>query len=483
MRKICLCLLLTFTAIAVTACRPPRVATPAPSDAPDASIGIASRLQDRVEVAPEGQELQVLLDQADLFANHRIAVVEGGEALLDFGNAMRLRLFNNSETTVRTQVAEGVPFIVHFVLARGGLVGEKSLDDARQVQIDTPAGATITVVATNFFVTYDANTQITTVGNFDGTVIAASAGMSQRVSDRTYVTIEPGRSPGMPQPLLMNAGSFMERARYLNSALEVIYELQQEPSPTATDTPIVRLPPTFTVTGVSATVRPPSSANCPTTFTFSGVITVNEGGTVRYRWERSDGATTPILSTTFSGSGSTTVTTEWSLSAAGTHWQRLSVLAPNEISSNQASFTLYCLLNEPDLIVEAFEATGSATVNAAGSIELPVRVVVRNQGGAAANIFKVSAHYSVPGGTFVAPFTVPGQSHVWYPYTGAPLAPGSQVIFEGSVTFSSSLRGMRVSLIAVADSCSGDEFMPAYCRVEESNEDNNESATLSVTLP
>jgi hypothetical protein len=38
-------------------------------------------------------------------------------------------------------------------------------------------------------------------------------------------------------------------------------------------------------------------------------------------------------------------------------------------------------------------------------------------------------------------------------------------------------------LKAIADSCSGDEFMPDYCRVEESNETNNESTPISIALP
>jgi hypothetical protein len=422
--------------------------------------------------------LQILLDRAELFANHRIAVADGGEALLDFGNAMRVNLFNDSETTITTQVAEGVPFIVHFVLARGGLIGEKALDDTRQVQIETPAGATITVVATTFFVTYDANTQITAVGNWDGTVIAANAGMSQRVMDRTYVTIEPGRSPGMAQPLLLDVGGFMERARRLNSPLDVIDELQEEVS--ATEAPTG----TFTVTDVSATVKPASSTTtCPATFAFSGLITANNEGTVRYRWERSDGASTPTMNTTFTRPGSTTVTTQWSLSAPGRHWQRLQVLAPNEISSNQATFTLSCPPEQADLVVSEFEVTGNGAVNAAGNVELPIRVVVSNEGNAAAAIFKVSAHYTTLRGTFVAPFTVPAQSSFWYPFTNAPLAAGAEAAFEGRLTLPAALEGTAVSLKVLADSCSGDEFMPDYCRVEESDEDNNESGPLSVTMP
>ena len=137
----------------------------------------------------------------------------------------------------------------------------------------------------------------------------------------------------------------------------------------------------------------------------------------------------------------------------------------------------------PDLVVTDLETTGQATVNGDGSAEVPIRVVVKNQGSSAAGIFKVATEYTGPQGTFVVAFTVPGQTSSWYPYTGAPLSTGDEKTFDGKVTFHPSVHGVNVSLKAIADSCSGDEFMPVYCRVEEGNESNNESVTVSVLLP
>jgi hypothetical protein len=116
---------------------------------------------------------------------------------------------------------------------------------------------------------------------------------------------------------------------------------------------------------------------------------------------------------------------------------------------------------------------------------VPIRVVVRNQGGVAAGIFKVSTQYSIASDTYVVPFTVSGEGDTWYPYTDGSLAPGSEVTFEGVVVFSDAhaVQGETVSLSAMADSCAGDESMPAHCRVAESDEGNNESAPLSVSLP
>lgn len=136
-----------------------------------------------------------------------------------------------------------------------------------------------------------------------------------------------------------------------------------------------------------------------------------------------------------------------------------------------------------DLVVTSWQSTGAPTINSQNSVEVPVRAVVRNQGGAAANLFKVAAEYTGSQGKFVVAFTVPGQSDFWYPHTTMSLAVGSDATFDGKLTFHPALHGETVSLMATADSCSGDEFMPDYCRVNESDEGNNASTAISVTLP
>jgi len=99
----------------------------------------------------------------------------------------------------------------------------------------------------------------------------------------------------------------------------------------------------FAVTNVTASVSPTSySGSCPGTFNFSARITTNGAGTVTYRWERSDGAVGPTQSLTFAGAGTQTVTTSWTLGARGTYWERVHILSPNDIYSNQATFTNNC---------------------------------------------------------------------------------------------------------------------------------------------
>ena len=156
-------------------------------------------------------------------------------------------------------------------------------------------------------------------------------------------------------------------------------------------------------------------------------------------------------------------------------------------SGEWSNWSVFYLLREeptlPDLVITTLQTSGPATFVSDGGIEVPIRVTVRNQGGAAADIFKVATVYSIEDATNVVPFTVPGQDDPRYPFTDAPLAAGSEEAFEGVVTFDYYMQGRAVSLWAEADSCAGDEVVFDYCRVEESNEDNNQSTSTRIPLP
>ena len=135
----------------------------------------------------------------------------------------------------------------------------------------------------------------------------------------------------------------------------------------------------------------------------------------------------------------------------------------------------------PDLVVTSITRTG-APVAAAGNVEVPVTVVVRNQGNAAAGAFKVSTDFSKAGAAPLAvAFKVDGQSDIWYPHATG-LAAGNSATFRGKLLFLSAVHG-AVTVKALADSCAGEEFAEAWCHVKESNEGNNQSTALAVTLP
>jgi hypothetical protein len=147
----------------------------------------------------------------------------------------------------------------------------------------------------------------------------------------------------------------------------------------------------------------------------------------------------------------------------------------------------------PDLVVTFFTPEGTPKV-AGGHIELRMALGVKNQGNATAGIFKVAVECTVtqdpsrrrgafPSGPFPVPFSGDGPIVEWYAYTSGPLVPRGNWYFKRKVIFPVGVRGVSVTLRAITDSCVGDELMPEYCRVKESNEGNNRSTPVPVTLP
>lgn len=142
------------------------------------------------------------------------------------------------------------------------------------------------------------------------------------------------------------------------------------------------------------------------------------------------------------------------------------------------------IITSPDLIVSdiALRSTRSTT-NADGSLSVPIKVTVQNIGLNNAGIFKVGVDYTTATNeTYSAPFKVTGQTNTFYPFTTAALPAKAAITFEGVLVFPGRLKGSRITLKAIADSGSGDEFMPSYIRVNELSEDNNTSAPVRILL-
>ena len=126
-------------------------------------------------------------------------------------------------------------------------------------------------------------------------------------------------------------------------------------TPTATRTQV-----TFSVTDMLVKVDPQSfSGACPTTFQFTANITTNAPGNVTYQWERSDGASGQATTVAFAAAESRMINTTWYIGAPGTYWERIRVLSPNDVVSNEATFTLACEeATSPLLFVDAEAING-----------------------------------------------------------------------------------------------------------------------------
>lgn len=140
-------------------------------------------------------------------------------------------------------------------------------------------------------------------------------------------------------------------------------------------------------------------------------------------------------------------------------------------------------VNKPDLVITTFEKTGDVTYNDQGYIAVPVRAIIQNAGPADAGPFKISVDYIDPatGRPFGVPFTVEGEASGYYPNLDS-LAADTSVTLSGMVANPFWTSGEEIALIVTVDSCAGDEFPPPYCRVDEIDEKNNDSARLMVLL-
>ncbi|HZD01468.1 MAG TPA: hypothetical protein VFA46_15125 [Actinomycetes bacterium] len=141
------------------------------------------------------------------------------------------------------------------------------------------------------------------------------------------------------------------------STTAVVGPLTSRTSPTPTSpTPTSPTPTHVTVGSVSAS-SPSYEGDCPVTITFTGTIAVDRGPVkVTYRWIRSDGATGPVETISFSGSGAQgqKVGTTWTLGSPGltySGWEAIKLLTPTESTSNQAGFTISCTQPPPRVTV------------------------------------------------------------------------------------------------------------------------------------
>ena len=139
----------------------------------------------------------------------------------------------------------------------------------------------------------------------------------------------------------------------------------------------------------------------------------------------------------------------------------------------------------PDLIMGGIEQIGDPFLNQQNQVELPIRATVVNSSAGRARNFKLAAEFAREGTNVfnVVAFSVPGESSGFYPFYELTLPPGEETMFEGNLVFSTFIRNQQVTIRVEVDSCSGDEFFPAWCRVDERNENNNLSNTLVVQLP
>jgi hypothetical protein len=159
---------------------------------------------------------------------------------------------------------------------------------------------------------------------------------------------------------------------------QVTVNVVAPPSPTATPIPPTSVP-AFRVTGATASVNPSNyTATCPGIFNYVGNITTNQAGVVTYRWAGSSStAPSPVMTFNAPGAGSFALPgyqAQWG--AKGGQWAQLMILTPNQLTSNQASFTNSCADPKPaPPVAEILEPQNGFV----GSTLAPVHIVFRGR--------------------------------------------------------------------------------------------------------
>lgn len=155
---------------------------PATTELPpqDESVGTLDLVNSQVESGPP-DNLQYLDGMRNFYNGEGIRVTSGGKGKLSLNDGTRLTLFNDTQVSGVNLTAS--PREVDLLLQRQGFLG--NVPPGGNTVIHTPNGASIVILGTNFFVLFNEQTQVTTAGNFDGTILFTPPGGGQQ-------TLNPG---------------------------------------------------------------------------------------------------------------------------------------------------------------------------------------------------------------------------------------------------------------------------------------------------
>ena len=158
-------------------------------------IGYVTNLNDYVGHALSGEDIHPVNETEELLGDDIIRVKDGGEAQLTFGN---IKIIAMSETEVDSLHTEGdpqTPALAHVLLRFGGLICNNEARKSELILTTPVDRKKVTVMGTWMFMVYDPITELTTVGNFDGTVHVDAGGEQTFIEPGKYVVIPAGQPP------------------------------------------------------------------------------------------------------------------------------------------------------------------------------------------------------------------------------------------------------------------------------------------------
>lgn len=213
--------------------------SPATESPTDGAIGTVSREKSEVKHSTGNQAPVVVVSSDSLFTGDGVQIVNGGIGLLDFGDSLKLRLFNDSNLNVVSASQPGIPLVASLFLTIGGFTGEL-VQSGGKVVFQTPNQAEITVTGTEFFVGYDIEKQMATAGKWVGSMQVTSAGETISINDGYYVDISVGQPPGPQIPNPLGFQEFEAMATKLNDPLAAVDRIRPVETPTPYTQPSVQ---------------------------------------------------------------------------------------------------------------------------------------------------------------------------------------------------------------------------------------------------
>jgi hypothetical protein len=207
-------LLLICTALTMSSCRP-QAPTPA-----NTSIGKVTKVSDTVE-----KNNSRVLNSNQLFQNDSVGLLNGGEGLLDFGGALILRLFNDTQVGgVEAVTDPNSSVFVRLRLRLGGFTGKLN-KPGKQAVFETPNGAKITVSGTDFFLVYDPEQDLASAGNFNGDMEIEAGGSGPVPIPPGTLRQAQGNNPPSPEAEIpFGKSGFEDLAREFGSPVTVVNE-------------------------------------------------------------------------------------------------------------------------------------------------------------------------------------------------------------------------------------------------------------------
>jgi hypothetical protein len=201
--------------------------TPADSTGDTQVIGTVSNVRTQVHAGAR-DSLQLIDGETELGNEDFVSVTDGGKARLEFPGPVSLLMFNQSDMDgIKLEYDQNSnPRIVNRLI-RGGFSGYVA--PGNQLTVDLAFGVKVNVLGTNFFIIYDEETGVITIGKFDGTLTVSVPGQPiVKLGNSELVDIASDRVIKHYSPLSFTPSQFEQTADRCNSPIQAVNILRRD---------------------------------------------------------------------------------------------------------------------------------------------------------------------------------------------------------------------------------------------------------------